>query len=169
MAKQKVMDAFANRAFVQVTMSALDTLTFEQIRFGVGLFQGVALHLCRVEFFPDPTSLANMVAAADTMELALTLRDDLADLDPSNQSIIALKKCYCQGNSTEISELPWTADFSELPEGGLLIPANPLYIAMNSSGFGGAGSCRAIIYYRFKELSDRESIELLQTILPGNV
>ena len=166
----KIDDKFANRSFVDITMSAANTITFQQIRFAVGTFQGVGLKLARIEYYPTSGTFQEVVAAADSFSLALVVRDDLTSLDPSSQGIISLTHVFTNGATTnKLWSNPYTHDFTRLPEGGLLIPPNPLFAAMTTSGFAAAGRFRAILYYTFLELSDRESIELLQTLLPGNV
>ncbi len=168
MATQK--DQFANRSFVDLTQSAANTLTFQQIRFAVGVFQGIGLLLHRIEWFPIGTTIQSLAAITDSMQFALTLRDDLANLDPSNQAILANTFVTPIGAAPLGPFVtPMVTDFTNLPGTGLLIPANPLFLAMDSAGFGAAGRVRIAVYYTFMQLSDREAMELLQTIIPGNV
>lgn len=171
MAKSKA-DIYANRAFAAVTMSAANTITFQQLNFAVGVFQGVALKLLRVEWHPGSSDIQEIVAAADRLTFALTLRDDLTSLDPTNQSIVCRKSIFLNRDLTaeaNLFHMPIITDFTTMPEGGLLVPANPIYMAAVTAGFAGAATVRAVLYYIFVQLSDRESIELLQTIIPGNV
>jgi len=163
-------DQFSNRSFVDLTQSAANVLTFQQIRFAVGVFQGIGLLLHRIEWFPIGTSIQEIAATSDNFQLALTLRDDLANLDPSNQSILATVVLQPIG-ALPLGPVitPIISDFSSLPGGGLLIPANPLFLAMDSAGFAAVGRVRIAVYYTFMQLSDREAMELLQTIIPGNV
>lgn len=164
-----VADRYSNRAFASVTTSAANTLTFQQLRFAVGTFQGVGLQLHRVDYYPDSSALGELAANTDRLQMAVTLRNDLSDLTPSNQAIISKVTYEPRGVPVEIIKLPFTQTFEHLPMGCLLIPANPLYLAMDTTGFAAVQTISAILYYTFKQLSDRESIELLQTIIPGNV
>jgi hypothetical protein len=172
-AQKRLADIYVNRAFSTVTMSAANTLTFQQIQFGVGLFQGVALVLTRVEWYLDNTSINELVANTDVAIMAITNRDDLATVDPSNQSVLAYKfyRPMMVGAVVGIDmlEMPLISDFHNLPGGGLIMPANPIYAAMYSAGFTGAGIVRVLLYFTFKSLTDAEYIELLQTIMPANL
>ncbi len=169
----KVQDLYGNRAFVDITMTAANTLTFQQIQFGVGLFQGVALVLNRIEWYPDRSVMDSLVANSDELKMALTNRDDLSAIDASNQSILAMKQVdpLMVGAvvGIEIVDLPWVSDFSGIPGAGLIIPANPLYVGVYTVGFAAAARIRCILYFTFKTLTDAEYIELIQTIMPANL
>lgn len=173
MAKAGLKDLYANRAFESVTMSAANALTFSQVQFGVGLFQGVAAIIHRIEWTPTQASIAELVAGADRMRLGFTNRDDLAALTPVNQSVLAWKFVFPLVVGAVVSEwlveLPLLSDFSDLPGGGLILPANPLYIGMDTEGFAAAGGVDAVIYLTFKQLQDAEYVELIQTIMPANL
>ncbi len=168
MAKSR-MDKFVNRAFTSVTCSAANTLTFEQIRFAVGTFQGIGLLLHRVFSWPTSASLREHGAATDRLIWGLTLRDDLSNLDPSNQAVLTNQQVVGMGAGVEPFHLPIVVDWTSIPGGGLLVPANPLYAGITTEGAAAASSVRIMIEYTFMALSDAESIELLQTIIPGNV
>lgn len=172
MAKKK-SDVYANRAFEEVIMSGANAITFQQIRFGVGIFQGVALVIHRLEFYPTRTTIDELLTVSDRLEMALVNRDDLAVLQADNQNIIALKMLYPMMVGAVVGiqevELPLVVDYGELPEGGLIVPANPLYLAANTAGFTGAGAVRCIMFYTFKQLADSDYIELVQGMLPANI
>ncbi len=163
------IDRFVNRAFATVTMSAANTLTFQQIRFAVGIFQGIGLLLHRISIWPATASLQAMVAATDAMTIGLTLRDDLADLDPTNQAVIVNQRWVGTATPVALATPPRIEDWSNLPGGGYLLPANPLYLGMATGGFAAAGVAHVRLDYTFLALTDKESVELLQTVIPGNV
>lgn len=171
-AKVKV-DQYANRAFISITMSAANTLTFEQIRFGVGLFQGIALVLHRIEWHPGVASLQEVVAAADIMKLAVTNRDDLTSIAAQSQNVLVRKVLSIRLVGAIVSmlsdEIPYVSDFSDLPGGGLIIPPNPLFLAMDTAGFAAAGTLEVVMYYTFKALSDADYLELIQSLIPANI
>ncbi len=169
MAKMK-KDLYPNRAIEALTQSALNTLTYGQIRFGIGLFQGVALVLHRVDWYPDVGCLRELVAATDSVEFAIITTDGLASItDILESSIVCLKKMIGVAPNVALMEVPMVQDFSNLPGGGLILPPNPLYLAMNSSGFAGAQTVRVLLYFTFIELNDRDYIELIQASIPANI
>lgn len=173
MAKSTVVDVFPNRAFESVTMSGANALTFSQVQFGVGLFQGVAAVIHRIEWYLDITTTAQLIVNADLVQMALTNRDDLTVLSPTSQNVLAQKEMGLAVSGTPanmtVLEFPLVSSFADLGGGGLIIPANPLYVAMDSVGLSAAGVMDVIIYLTFKTLSDAEYVELIQTIMPANL
>lgn len=174
MAKRStVADLFPNRAFESVTMSAANALTFSQVQFGVGLFQGIAAIISRIEWFPTAASMAELTTSGDDIECALTNRDDLTSILPTSQNVLAHKGIVSKASGTPATlltwELPLVSDFSSMGGGGLIVPANPLYIALETLGAAAASVLNAVIYLTFKELSDAEYVELIQTIMPANL
>ena len=165
----RATDLYTNRALVDLTMTAANTLSFTQVRFAVGLFQGVALVISRIEYFVTESGLRELAAVTDSLEFGITLRDDLVTIDPSNLSVLTQYKIVAMGAGTEVFEMPFISHFENLPEGGMLVPANPLFFAVATAGAAAATRVRGVIYYRFKTLSDKEYLEILQNILPGNV
>ena len=172
MAKKRV-DVFPNRAVERVVMSAANTITFEQIRFGLGVFQGVALVLHRIEFYLSALSVRELVAVADSVEVGLTNRDDLASLQMTNLNVLVSRAMLPMmvGAVVSLSQerFPLIADLATLPGGGLIIPANPMFLGMQTVGFAIVGVCDAVIYYTFKQLTDADYIELIQGMLPANI
>lgn len=171
--KKTIVDLYPNRAFETVVMSAADALTFSQVQFGVGLFQGVAAIIHRIEWFLSDNSIRELLADTDSLEVALTNRDDLTSIRPVSQNVLAYKNRIAlaagtPGNCIHITS-PLVSDFSQLGGGGLIIPANPLYIGMDTEGAAAASRVDAVIYLTFKELADSEYVELIQTIMPANL
>lgn len=174
MAKRKqIVDVYPNRIVERVTMTAANTITFQPIRFGTGLFSGVALVIHRVEYHLLLATLIEVIAGTDEVEFGLTNRDDLSALTALNLNILdvnALLGCISGTPATFVVEVkPIQKDFSTLPGGGLIIPTTPLYLAMDSVGLAAAGIMDVIMYYTFKQMSDSDYIELVQGMLPANI
>ncbi len=171
MAKTK-SDLFTNLAFGTVQMSAVDTLTFNLIQFGVGIFQGVAMILHRILYFPSVASVRELVANNDEMHIALTTSNRLASItDVSQPAIIDRKSIISKvgGAAYNELELPLMQDFTRLPGGGKLVACNPIYAAMSTAGAAAASQCTIRLDMTFKELSDAEYLELIQSQYPANV
>ena len=168
-----VADAYPNRALAGITMSAANTLSFEQIRFGVGIFQGIALLVHQIDYFLSHDSYTQLTTSADYCHLALTARDDLTSITPTVLNVIDVIEydSVLHGTAAEVERIhkPRTRNFNSMPGGGLIIPANPLFFAMSSAGFATAGVARVVIYYTFKTLADKDYLELLQSMLPANI
>lgn len=167
---KSITDKYANVAYGTVTMSAANTLTFSQIQMGVGLFEGKALLVHRVNFRPYAAACREMVAATDAMYLALTTSNRLSTIfDVSDPAIVCQFHIVGVGVAVEKWTLPLTMDYTSLPAGGKLLPANPIFLGMNSAGFAAAGVCRVELEFSFVELTAAEYLEVIQSMFPSNV
>lgn len=162
-------EKFSNIAFGSVTMSAANTLTFSQIQFGVGLFEGKALVLHRADFYPSLATDREVVAAADSYIMALTTSNRLAALDVNDPAIIVWRRKVGIAANVEQVLQPVTVDFTSLPGGGVLLPANPIFGAMFSAGFAAAGSMTVRLSFTFVELSPQDYLEVIQSMFPANI
>lgn len=162
-------EKYANVAFGTVTMSAANTLTFAQILFGVGLFEGKALVVHRVGFYPSVATEREVVTAADSYIMALTTSNRLTALDLSEPAVVIWKRRVGIGVAVESVNQPHEIDFTQLPGGGKLLPANPIFIGMTSLGFAAAGSMTVRIEFTFVELSPQDYLEVIQSMFPANV
>ncbi len=168
--KKVTTDNYANVAYGSVTESAANTLTFSQVQMGVGLFQGIAMLIHRVQWHPTSTALRELVAATDEMQLALTTSNRLAAIyDVNDPAIIAVKRLVAIGVATGSYELPLMSDFTMLPGGGKLVPANPLWVGCKMGGAAAAATIRIQIDFTFVTLDDKDYLELLQAMYPANI
>lgn len=167
--KKKNADMYVNRAYASLVLSAANTQTFEQIRWATGLFSGIALKLVEVQYHLTYGTLADLVADGDKLAFGICSRNDLESMDPEDQSVYDAHFIDCPGVNVEPFHSPIVKSFANLSQGGLLIPANPLYVGANSFGFASAAGINVVIFYQFVQLSPQESLEVLQTIIPGNV
>ena len=163
-------DQYANIAYTLVNQTAANTLFFQSIQLAVGLFQGIAMVLHRIYYMPFVAALRELVAATDSMTLAVTSSNRLAVIQDTNDpAIIDSWRWSCIGVPVGTMETPYIRDFTNLPGGGKLIAANPIYGAMMSSGFGAVQGAAIKLEFTFIELADRDYMELIQAQFPANV
>ncbi|GAH35671.1 unnamed protein product [marine sediment metagenome] len=163
-------DKYANVAFATVGCTAIDTLSFAQIRFGVGIFQGIALILHRVLYYPTEVATRELVAATDSLRMAITTSNRLTQIyEVSEPALIDAVHLIGVGVNVEPLRVPIVSDFTSLPGGGRILPANPLFGAINTAGAVAASSMRIQLDFTFVELADKDYIELIQSQLPANV
>lgn len=169
-AKRGKRDTYSNTALASVVIAVADTLTFSQINMAVGMFQGVALLLHRILWWPSMAACRQIVAASDNMHMALTTSNRLTSIqDITDPAIVAMSAVVGIGVAVERYELPIISSFQELPGGGKLIPANPLFLAADTSGFSAGVTINAQLDFSFLSLSDADYLELLQSIYPVNI
>lgn len=165
-------DLYTNVAFQRLTMSAANTLTFQQIQFGVGIFQGVALILNRIGYVLSPATIREIAAVTDYIAFGLVSSNRLTGVnlarDPAVISSISLIGVSA-APPTSLVQMPIWADFTNLPGGGRLVAANPLYLAMEGAGMAAAGVIDVELDFQFVQLSDAEYLELIQSQYPANI
>lgn len=163
-------DKFANVAYADVSSSAIDTLTFEPIRFAVGIFQGVGLILHRILYYPSMGALRELVAATDALQMALTTSNRLTSIvDVSESAIIDRRSLAGIGVAVDSIELPFISDFTGLPGGGKILPSNPFFAAVKTAGAAAPSRVYFQLDFTFVELADKDYIELIQSMLPSNI
>lgn len=169
-ARRGKKDLYSNIALASVTLSAANTLTFSQLQISVGLFQGVALLLHRVLWWPTALTIREIVAATDSLYFGLVTSNRLTTIiDVTDPSIVTMQNIIGIAAGVERYQFPIVSDFSMLPGGGKLVPANPLFLAANTAGFAAAATVRAQLDFSFISLSDADYLELLQSIYPISV
>lgn len=165
MAKQ-LQDSFANIAFLEVKESSAGVLTFAQLQLANNLMsEKVALVIHRIDWWTD--GLGQTTASNDTVTFGLSLTDRLTSvIDPSQPELLAWHQLNRLDLGTAASGLiiaqPTVDDFSGLPSGGILVPADRLYIGVQ--GFSLSGVCAALcrLFYTVRPISVNEYWELIE-------
>ena len=135
-------DKFANVAFADITQSAINTLGLEPVRFAVGIFQGVGLIIHRILYYPTSATARQVVGATDNISFGLTTTDAITAIDDITQpSIIDRHTLLGVGVNVEPVKIPFITDWTQLPGGGRILPANPIYLALDSGGLATVGRC----------------------------
>lgn len=164
-AKKDLYDQFMHLA---VVMSAMNVITFSRVALGMSIFDYAALIISRIEYDLGYTHFAEFVTAADHAEMAITGADDLPNLviDQAEVYDMAAYSVAVSGApaSFQVMQQPIIHDFSGMKGGGLLIPAQDLFLGMNTAGFAAPGSCVARVYYTVKALAAADFIELVQRL-----
>lgn len=163
----KTQDKYANMLVKQMTMSAANTLTFDEIDIGLSLFDKVGLKVQRLEYHWGNAALEEMTAANDAVQAGLFTSNAPATMDPGDVSTIHMAKIkrLDQGTAaaSRILELPFVFNFAELDGGGLLITPKPLYIGMFTTGLASAGTITLRVFFTVVKLTPPEYFELLET------
>lgn len=157
-------DAYVNTAFGQVVESAANTLTYSQIQTNISLFDKIAWKIERIEWYWG--SQHNLVTDADYLQAALTVSNKMTGLSLDDPAVIDLMEWHVDERGTPANvwhyEIPEIRDFVSLSGGGLLMPANPVFLAVQGTDLTGAQTVSARIRYTMVELKDAEYIELVQ-------
>lgn len=165
--KTKVADRYSNVINTTLTLSAANTLTFQEIDVGLTIFQKVALLIERMDIFMPPASQAEFVAVTDWAQVALTQSNQIADLDIDEAAIIDMLQVtvvvHATAGNANIIINPWQRDFTQLGGGGLLIVPKPLFLAGLTAGFTAPAVITLRFYFRIIALKPDEYFELLES------
>lgn len=163
----KLQDQFTQLLQKTMTMTAANTLTAERMVIGTPLMQQFALIIHWIEYKFARGSLQEIVAATDELTAGLARSGVLTTLSHEDPRVIDQISISCDINGVPASGQhriqPLTKDFSNLPGGGILIPADQLYFVCASTGFAAAATVDIAVRYTIKELKPAEYIELIQT------
>lgn len=162
----KETDVFSQQFYLATTESAAGTLTFTQLTTGAALFERRALLLHRLIYNINPVTLALIVAAADYITAAIVTHNKMAGLDYDDPAVVDLFRIMRQdmgvAASGQITETLFAHDFSQLPGGGLLIPAYPIYLAVLGTSLATPATVRCRGFFTARQLEATEYIELVE-------
>ncbi len=161
------VDKYSNEVAVDVTMSALNTLTFQEIDLGLSLFDRAGILISRLVYTPVQGMWAELTAEADNVQMALGQSNQIASIAPSERSLLDQVRIVLNlvgtGATAEVLQGTIVHDFSQLAGGGMLVTPRPLYIAMVTSGFAAASGMTMRMYFTVVRLKDADYFELLET------
>lgn len=164
----KLKDDFEQFMYLNVTMSAADTLTFSEVSLGLSLFDYAGLVIARIEYFPDKASVGEIVGANDAFRIALTGSNSLTSLSQNQPQVYDLLQISANPTGTpgnfEMYDTPYIHDFTGLGGGGILVPAQNMYIAADTDNFTAAGIASMRVYFRVKQLQAGDFVELVQRL-----
>lgn len=160
-------DKYANVLTQEITMSAADTLTFQEVNIGLSLFDKAGILINRIEYDPGQGTLALMTTATDRFEMAVTASNTIANLGIDQQAVIHRMRVqradFGAAASGSVFQTPYVYDFSTLPGGGVMITPKPWYIGMNSSGLASAATGNVRFFFTIVKLAPQDYFELMET------
>lgn len=167
MATKKQTDQFAQIAYMAVTETAADTLTFAQLQLANNLLsEKAAIIIHRVEIFAD-LSATLLNTGNDSSACALVMSDRVTDITDLSQPEVIFFRRYRRidfgtAASAIVHEQPDILDFSNLPGTGIIIPADRLYIGSKGNGEGAAATFRFRLWYTVKPLEVADYWDLIE-------
>lgn len=160
-------DSFANIAFLTATESAAGTLTFAKIDMASPMMgEKYALVIHRAESIMSNIH-SQFNSTADTAYWALTVSDRLTSIQDLSQPEILfmdslLRADFGAAASGLLVERPILHDFTSLPGGGLLVPADRLSLGVYGSGLAAALTVSMRVYYTVMPLATDQYWELIE-------
>jgi hypothetical protein len=158
-------DTFANKFYGAVTETAANTLTFSEIQTNTNVFSKLAWVISRLEWYVPQSSVLEIAANADTIEVALVASDNISTLGLDNAAVIDVLRIGIQAPTDTTAmvkrDFPVVRDWTGMPGGGLIISPRPLYIAIQGTSLANPVSGQVRGYFTAKELKADEYLELV--------
>jgi len=160
-----VAEKFSNMAYITVTETAANTLTFSKLETGIAPFEKRGWILARLEYFISVSS-GDFAADADACRYGLSASNSISDVGIGENAVIdynLLKRVDFGAAATGLLiEKPQVKDLSTIPGGGILIAPNPIYIFAYGSNAPNAFTVSCRIYYVSVDLKADEFWELVE-------
>ena len=158
-------DIYANIIQSEVTMSAANALTFQEINIGASIFDKIGMLIHRIEYVPSAGTISELTTTADYAWFGLGSSNQPTDMSADDRSIIDYKRIRFNIQTSGMYERvePILSDFASLPNLGTLCAPSPLYLWMDTSGFSAAAGVVARIYFTILRLTDVQYLELIET------
>lgn len=158
-------DEFVNQAYLAVTESGTNTLTFSKLETGISIHEKVGWVIARVDY-SLPISSGNFTAEGDGVLFGLSTSDAIAAVSLGSSAVIDYNEITRRDMGTAASGIvmvqPFTKDFSKLPGGGILVPPNPLFTWVQGVSLAGAMALKARMFYTVKQLKLEDFWELVE-------
>lgn len=167
MAKQK--DMFSQLAYIAVTESGANTLTFASMTVFSNILTPKGLLIHRVSY-NLPTGTWDLITTADGDSLYFGLAGDdsmtaVAMDDPKIYDYnLVTRDDAGTAAAANILNSPKVVDFTMLPGSGKLVPADRLYIWCAGESLTGAATVQARIDFTVADLDASEYLELAQSL-----
>lgn len=164
---QKQADNYANIAYLDVTESAANTLTWARLQLANALMTDKAaliIHRADIQLDSNATVLNS---TSDILSMCVAVSDRITDIRDLSQPEILFALAYQRNDygaaaSGLLMKTPEVLDFTTLPGSGVIIPADNLYVGVQGVGAGAAGTVKVRIYYTVKALKTEEYWDLIE-------
>lgn len=166
MPRAKSADRYVQYASINVTESAANTLTFQQLTTGGMLFERRAFVIHRIEYNLDLGT--HLVDESDSIIVGMSVNNTLGTISQSDPNLIDYREFRVINLGTAASgaayHTPFSIDFSALPGAGLIVPSHPIFGYVQGTSLSSAVSLGIKFYFTLVELSAEEFVELVEAM-----
>jgi len=161
-------DAYANLAYMNVTESAANTLTFNGLTVVSNILANNAMLIHRVEYTVAVATLNEIAADGDTFTFGLTGSNTLTttlldDPEVYDEQRLCRQDAGTAGNAI-VYRMPLVADWSQMPGGGRLVPADRIFVFAEGTAMGNPGEITARVYFTIIDMTPADYLELAQSL-----
>lgn len=160
-------DKYANMMVIEVTESAANTLTFEQLPQITTLMEKKAFLINRIIYDPSAATLGELLANNEAVQFGLSLSSKWTTLTIDEPTIIDYNRLFTITQTAVGFEhviTPIVKDYSTLPGNGILIPTRPIYAFTKGSGLANPTSFVVRIMFTIVELTPQDYWDLVESL-----
>jgi len=168
MAKTAGKDQFPQYLAIDITESAANTLTFQQLQTGGMLFEKRAMVIHKILYNLTLAQINLLAANVDSIRMGFSTSNQLTAITFNNPNIIdyrsILRADFGTAGSGQLVEMPIVTDFTTLPGGGVIVPSAPLFAFIQGVSLVDPLSCNVRALFTIKELNPADYGELVQAM-----
>ena len=159
-------DIYSNKAYIAVSESTVNTLTFAELATGISTFDKVGWIISRIEYFLSDATIVSLNATADSLTMGVALSNKISELSLADAAVVDVVKIKVAVMGTPATGAwslnPIRVSFADMPGGGLIIPPRPIYLGVKAGGYSAPAEISCRIYYIQKALKTEEYWELVE-------
>lgn len=158
-------DVFVNQAYLSITETGANTLTFSKLETGSSIHEKVGWIIHRIDFHIG-IDITNFAANGDFVNFGLSTSDAIAIASLAESAVIDYNQITRMDIGTaataKLYRQPLTKDFSGLPGQGILVPPNPLFFWVKGTNLSSAIIAYARMFYTVRQLKLEDFWELVE-------
>ena len=159
-------DRFRNVLSAEVTLSAADTLTYQELNTGTGIGQGLGMVIDAIDYYPASGAMRELDADNDSIQMAFTTSDQATNLtDMSDRRIFDAVFVFNQLIGTAGNTWPHHTPIHREFTPPLLVASPRIFFGVDTGGFASAYTFQARMAFRFIKLSAQEYLEVAETFI----
>ena len=158
-------DSFAQIAYISVTESASNTLTFSELNIAAELDKKKAMIVHRVEYTMASAQLEKLSATGDEIKCGISLSDSITStgldkVEVFDRITMNFGSILTSGQKAP-PVFPIDRRFNDMPGGGLIVPVKKLYGFVQGTSLASALNIYIRIWYTIKTLTPGDYLELV--------
>lgn len=159
-------DRFANLASIEVTLSAANALTFQELRTNVGIDadrnKATAMIIDEIDYQFLAADIAQMTTTGDSLNAGITISNSASLLDVTDTRVLNTVSLMRLDLGTAAGGVLFESPIVRQFFPPLIVGERSIFLGAISVGLAAAAVVRCRIYYRVEALTQGEFIELAE-------
>ena len=159
---------FSQIGYLKVTESGANTLTYA----GLSVFSNVlgqkGMIINRAEYRVDTVELQKLVGAGDLIQFGLAGDDSKTSISLKDPDVYDMNEvgylAFGTPGAAALYEMPVVKDWTALPGGGLLVPADRLFAYVSGNSLATAVAFQVRFWFDIIDLNAQDYLELAQAM-----